>query len=51
MAGVLSAGPGVSSLKGDGKGILSSGSEWTKLEVRTRTDVFEQLGADRGWGD
>lgn len=41
MAGILSAGLGGNSLKGERKGILSGGSEHTKLEVRKRIGLFE----------
>lgn len=50
MAGILSAGLGGNSLKGERKGILSGGSERTKLEVRKMIGLFKKLRADKRLG-
>lgn len=41
---------GGNSLKGERKGILSGGSERTKLEVRKMIGLFEKLRADKRLG-
>ena len=50
-AGILSAGLGGNSLKGERKDILSGGSGRTKLEVRKMIGLFEKLRVDKRLGE